>query len=592
MGVLLINAQIVDASLFNNNVGNWSITGAKTDTILSGTKPVLSIKTYSSEKSSSTLQHGKKFQNKNFYLNDLVSYRPDGKVLSKERYYDNIIYKTQYYFDDFGKLILKKETSSQDKTESFTWLVYDKKQFLDYELTYENFGKNELRYKGLTLYKKENLKDELKVNVLDYGMDSLLSLQDVYHFQKDQLIVEMPARYAKTSYYKLLEKKYQVYKIDGYYIDGRIANYEHDKNGFLVKEWWILKDKLENKTELFYNQNYTERIEQQYHLLGTEKSTKITRKYNKQGDKIFEQSIEYTGNPLSIDTWDYIYDESNNWIECKKYNQDVEKGVLGKKKLVSQSFREIQYYKDISSFSQDPIPSFDQRANRFLAEIPHIADQHTKEEKELQLAIENEMIDEELADTSHDKIEDFTPKYWKLKDEAYGNLDADPDDEAIAVWETPIDGDWGAEQVLGIFKKENGKWKLWHQNKTVVMSTQSGGMMGNPFDGISIKNKSVVIEHFGGSRQKWNYTHRYRFQNDDWYLIGASVVFGAPDYYFLTFDYNLSTGDIIASYKDGQRPKTTKDWFQRINQKIKLPKMDQFSPGDNQTMVNNREIYW
>ena len=60
-----------------------------------------------------------------------------------------------------------------------------------------------------------------------------------------------------------------------------------------------------------------------------------------------------------------------------------------------------------------------------------------------------------------------------------------------------------------------------------VLPSEHGGMMGDPFEGLSIDRKCIVIHHFGGSRDKWKYTHRFRNQNRDWELVGSTIQFGA-----------------------------------------------------------------
>ncbi|RTZ46441.1 hypothetical protein EJ377_19600 [Chryseobacterium arthrosphaerae] len=118
-------------------------------------------------------------------------------------------------------------------------------------------------------------------------------------------------------------------------------------------------------------------------------------------------------------------------------------------------------------------------------------------------------------------------------------------------------------------------------------------MMGNPYEGISIKNKTIIVSHFGGSRQKWHYTHRYRFQNNNWYLIGASVNVGAPCDYFQSLDYNLSTGDAVFDYssEDCNKNNTvkTKSWKEKINKKIPSPLMDEFQIGENKIELKSKK---
>lgn len=46
--------------------------------------------------------------------------------------------------------------------------------------------------------------------------------------------------------------------------------------------------------------------------------------------------------------------------------------------------------------------------------------------------------------------------------------------------------------------------------------------MGDPHQKISINRGSILIEHSGGSREKWSYTHRFNFRDNKFYLIGIT----------------------------------------------------------------------
>ena len=115
--------------------------------------------------------------------------------------------------------------------------------------------------------------------------------------------------------------------------------------------------------------------------------------------------------------------------------------------------------------------------------------------------------------------------------------------------------------------------------------------MGDPFDGISIEKNCIVINHFGGSRQKWNYTHRYRYQNGDFQLIGANVFSGAPCDYFETFDYNLSNGKIKyeKEIEDCDKKTSKIEKKEMIWKEEALPSMDGFFPGTNKMTFTDYE---
>ncbi len=171
--------------------------------------------------------------------------------------------------------------------------------------------------------------------------------------------------------------------------------------------------------------------------------------------------------------------------------------------------------------------------------------------------------------------------------EATGDLDKDGVDEMALIYDTGKEGEIGTEREIHIFKQTNGTWELWHKSTGAVMASQSGGVMGDPFQDAKVENGSLVITHFGGSRSKWTYTHRFRFQNGDWQLIGATSHSGAPCEYFVNVDYNLSTGKIIFTKEiencdNEEDVKTIKETKDFVIKSAKLPSMDGFNPGANE----------
>lgn len=186
--------------------------------------------------------------------------------------------------------------------------------------------------------------------------------------------------------------------------------------------------------------------------------------------------------------------------------------------------------------------------------------------------------------------------------EATGDLDKDGQAETVIVYDTQRSSkdDMGTERELHIFKSKDGKWELWHKSIGPVMPSESGGVMGDPFGEVKIENGCIVVFHAGGSRMKWNYTHRYRFQEGDWKLIGATSLDGAPCEYWQTYDYNLSTGNINYEKetedcdKSEENPKMSKT-KKTFSQKLKaLPSMDGFEPGGNEVKAKGmqEEFYY
>ena len=184
-----------------------------------------------------------------------------------------------------------------------------------------------------------------------------------------------------------------------------------------------------------------------------------------------------------------------------------------------------------------------------------------------------------------------TPTSFKILEEKEGDLDNDGVSEKVIVYDTEKETDYGQERQIYIYKKNNDTWGIWKKSSTAILSSEQGGVMGDPFDGISIEKNCIVINHFGGSRQKWNYTHRYRYQNGDFQLIGANVFSGAPCDYFETFDYNLSNGKIKyeKEIEDCDKKTSKIEKKEMIWKEEALPSMDGFFPGTNKMTFTDYE---
>lgn len=541
---------------------------------------VYSVKNYSSENIKKSSEK-KTIEGKMLGLKDYTIYRKDGRRSSHEE--QNFVNK--YYYDVTSDNLVLREFQNKGeygKSLNSAWLFYDKDGILSEEIGLVKNG-DKTTFENYIKYKIRDSADQKKITISEIDEDSNKKPDEIYTFNNQTLTKLSPLFQSKFQKLSFHDGVFKVDEIDGYVFPERKVFFKYDKKGHVISEIWHNEEGLEHKIEFDYNSDYTERTEKIYQRKGTEVGSKNLTKYDQYGNPTFDQTTFYDGSIGGSFEYEYQYDKENNWVVKKKYYSDVKDGVLQKKKLMTVEYREITYYNSDTKEQSFELPKIPEIINKIRAEIPSAADKNEVELNEKKKAIDSDNYETEITTQVAENIKDFTPKYWKLKATTNGNLDDDDAEEAVAVYEMPSIDDGDTEQVLAIFKKENGKWKLWNQTSAPIMSTQSGGMMGNPFDGISISNKSIVIKHFGGSRDKWAYTHRYRFQNGDWYLIGASVQYGAPCDYDVKFDYNISTGD--ATYKKTKENCDTGEIkvidSQKTNKKIKPLKMNSFQVGNN-----------
>lgn len=126
------------------------------------------------------------------------------------------------------------------------------------------------------------------------------------------------------------------------------------------------------------------------------------------------------------------------------------------------------------------------------------------------------------------------PKQYQPIKEIYGDLNKDNIDERVVVYNMADKEDEinGVDREIIIFRKYQGKWTVWHRSTNAIGNSKDGGMMGDPFGDIEIKNGLLLISQSGGSSWKWGYTDKYRYQNNSFDLIGHTSNYGKPCEYW------------------------------------------------------------
>ena len=128
---------------------------------------------------------------------------------------------------------------------------------------------------------------------------------------------------------------------------------------------------------------------------------------------------------------------------------------------------------------------------------------------------------------------DFVPDGWRVQSEGQGDLNKDEIADIVAVLEreeaiehVPGCDKWrdrsnAAPRILVfLLAREGGGFRLSAENRTLIYRADEGGVLGDPFQSVRVERGAAVIEHYGGSNFRWAYTHRFRFQDGGWYLIG------------------------------------------------------------------------
>lgn len=117
---------------------------------------------------------------------------------------------------------------------------------------------------------------------------------------------------------------------------------------------------------------------------------------------------------------------------------------------------------------------------------------------------------------------------------------------------------------------------------------------GNELE-LTIKNNCLVIfqSYFSNSRHTVTSKNTYRFQNGDFYLIGALVKFDDTCEFNYSDEINFSTGKVILSEEysdcdDGSNRKIPENYHKEFIYKLpKLIKMNEYKMGKNEIKIPN-----
>lgn len=172
---------------------------------------------------------------------------------------------------------------------------------------------------------------------------------------------------------------------------------------------------------------------------------------------------------------------------------------------------------------------------------------------------------------SNEKLKSFIPKGYEAIAEKKGDLNLDKTEDCILVIrktteETTSNMDEGKPDkriVLLLLGQKDGSYKLAYKNQNVADCIDCGGVFGDPFSGISIKNGYFSIEHkiAGGHHWEQIITFKFNKTKNNWYLYKDHFI-----NYVLNTSNDPNSEALIA---DVDKLKTVKDFgeisFQNFN---------------------------
>ncbi|HRO75407.1 MAG TPA: hypothetical protein PLP27_04595 [Crocinitomicaceae bacterium] len=134
------------------------------------------------------------------------------------------------------------------------------------------------------------------------------------------------------------------------------------------------------------------------------------------------------------------------------------------------------------------------------------------------------------VDDLPDELLEFIPTNYSILNNTSGDLNLDGINDCILVLkkngeDTLSDVTENPERrpLLILLRDKNNKLKLAKRNDNTVLCVDCGGVLGDPFMGITIKNGYFSVEHYGGSAWRWTYivTYKYSKEDNEWLLHKA-----------------------------------------------------------------------
>ncbi|MEY8761102.1 hypothetical protein [Chryseobacterium tongliaoense] len=199
-------------------------------------------------------------------------------------------------------------------------------------------------------------------------------------------------------------------------------------------------------------------------------------------------------------------------------------------------------------------------------------------------------------------LKDFiVPEGYTRLSETKGDLDKDGKNEVVILLNTKNKKDTeGYQRVLYILKNSNGKLKIWKENFSIIFPSDYGFYPeNNELPEITIKNNCLIIsQQFNtNSRHTQTYTHTFRFQNNDFFLIGSVSKFDDTCEFNILNEINFSTGKVIVDEQyfpcaDGEAA-PAKNFYKEFKYPFKtLTKMNNFTVGENSYKIPNSDKYF
>ena len=123
------------------------------------------------------------------------------------------------------------------------------------------------------------------------------------------------------------------------------------------------------------------------------------------------------------------------------------------------------------------------------------------------------LIVEQNSFGQYKTLQNFIPKDFTILDSASGDLNKDGIKDLVLILRNNYEKfNYDTTRPLLLLEGNKvGLYKLIARNNNIVLCLDCGGVHGDPYQGIKIKNGYFSIEHFGGSGWRWTRIITFKF---------------------------------------------------------------------------------
>jgi len=139
-------------------------------------------------------------------------------------------------------------------------------------------------------------------------------------------------------------------------------------------------------------------------------------------------------------------------------------------------------------------------------------------------------------------------------------------------------------RILFVLNGSENGFSLSCQANELILTSEQGGMMGDPYQGIIVSGNKICTSFWGGSRDKWNLSHCFIFKENKWFLNYVETSGGDAEITY-QMNYDIETRKFNYEYLhevyDENQDSTIVIKNERYSKVIKLKEeilMDSFRP--------------